>query len=152
MDYWNLGEVATLDAIENEFGSLDRTTGNQQVKDTAEAVELLEKTGIAFPFDPVLEQNIRIFLQVGFSVAAKRFGTHWLLDGEDSQKLSMATAQLIQHYMPEFERMGPLGNFAIVAGSVVGPRALLTIMQNKTTSTPTVSEPEQQQKDINDAA
>lgn len=126
VDYWELGDIAELNRIESEMG-----TASADVSATADAVAEIEQNGgIIFPYDPVIEQNIRVFAEIGFAVAANKHGEHWRLPAEDSERLSVATAQVIHHYMPSGENLGVVGNLGLVAASIIGPRIVLTKMQN----------------------
>lgn len=130
MNYRDLGDVAALDAIERELGAAD--TG--QVSETAEAqAELDSNGGIAFPYDPVLAQSVTMYLGMGSSIAARKWGQHWQLKEDEAQGLSVATCQLVHHYFPDMEPTNPLWNFAMVAGVTLGPRALLTVINKKQT-------------------
>ena len=125
VDYWALGDAAELDRIEAELGH-----AREAVTETANAVaELEENGGIAFAYDPVIEQNLRVFSDIGFKMAAKKYGDHWALPPDDCERLSVATAQVIHHYIPDFENLGPVGNLAMVAASLIGPRVLLGKMK-----------------------
>ncbi len=124
--YWSLGDQAELDRIEAELG---KAAG--EVSATAEAVaEIEENGGILFPYDPVIEQNVRVFSDIGFKVAASKWGSHWQLPPEDCERLSVACAQVVHHYMPSGENLGVVGNLGLVAATIVGPRLMLTKMGN----------------------
>jgi hypothetical protein len=125
VDYWALGDTAELDRIETELGKV-----SEAVAATADAVaELEENGGIMFPYDPVIEQNIRVFADIGFKAAAKKYGDHWELPPGDTERLSVATAQVINHYMPDLANLGPVGNLGLIAVSIIAPRVILTKMQ-----------------------
>ena len=125
-DYWQLGDVHQLDRIESELG-----TASADISATADAVAEIEQNGgIIFPYDPVIEQNIRVFADIGFNVAAQKHGDHWRLPPDDCERLSVATAQLVHYYMPTGENLGVVGNLGLVAASIIGPRIVLTKMQN----------------------
>lgn len=126
VEFSQLGDVAELDRIESELGaSLSNASA------TADAVAEIEQNGgIVFPYDPVIEQNIRVFSDIGFNVAAQKYGEHWQLPPDDCERLSVACAQVIHHYMPEGENLGVVGNLGLVAVSILGPRVVLTKMSN----------------------
>ena len=126
VENWELGDVAELNRIESELGTV-----SADVAATADAVAEIEQNGgIIFPYDPVIEQNLRVFSDIGFKVAAQKWGEHWSLPAEDCERLSVATAQVIHHYMPTGENLGVVGNLGLVAASIIGPRVVLTKMQN----------------------
>lgn len=127
-DNWQeLGDIKELDAIEAELGNVA-----DEVAATVEAQQELDANGgIAFPYDPVIAQNIEIFTGIGFNALAKKHGEHWVLSQDDSQRLALALAQVIHHYMPDFDNLGVVGNLALVAGSITLPRIMLTVMTQK---------------------
>lgn len=123
-----LGDVAALDALEGEVIEGEATSASE----TAEAQrELDQNDGIAFPYDPVLAQSVTMYIGIGSGIAARKYGPHWQFKKEEAESLSVATCQLIQHYLPDLEPTNPLMNFAMVAGVVVGPRVMLTAMNSK---------------------
>jgi hypothetical protein len=127
VEYWELGDSADLDRIELELGSM-----SSDVAATADALaEIDGNGGIVFPYDPVIEQNVRVFTDIGFKVAAQKYGEHWALPADDCERLSVATAQVIHHYMPTGENLGVAGNLGLVVASIVAPRMILTTMKKK---------------------
>ncbi|MDP2505637.1 hypothetical protein [Oceanobacter sp. 3_MG-2023] len=126
VEYWSIGDTAELDRIESELGAT-----SEAVAATASAVAELEANGgIVFPYDPVIAENIKVFSDIGFKAAARRHGDHWVLPPEDNERLSVAMAQVVHHYMPDFDQLGPVGNLGMIAVSILGPRMVLTKMQN----------------------
>jgi hypothetical protein len=127
MNYRDLGDIAALDAIERELGAADSGAVSESVE---QAAELEKNGGVAFPYDPVMAQSVTMFMGIGSSVAARKWGEHWQLKEDEAQNLSVATCQLVQHYFPDLEPTNPLMNFCMVAGVVVGPRVMITAMQS----------------------
>jgi len=128
MNYNELGDVQRLNELAAELSAVD----SGAVSDTAQAAQELEQNnGIAFPYDPVLAQSVAMYAGIGSGIAARRWGEHWQLKEEEADAVSVATCQLIHHYFPDLEPTNPLWNFALVAGSVLGPRVLLSVMIKK---------------------
>lgn len=126
-NWQELGDLKELDAIGAELGNVA-----EDIAATVEAQQELDANGgVAFPYDPVIAQNIKIFSSIGFGVASKKYGDHWLLQPEENERLSVALAQVVNYYMPDFDNLGVVGNLALVAGSITLPRVMLTVMSQK---------------------
>lgn len=128
-DNTQLGDVAELDKIASEL-----ETQPQAIAETVEAqAELDANGGVAFPYDPVIAQNVQIFTDIAFKGFAKKYGAHWALPPDDCQRLSVAISQVVHHYMPDMDNMGVLGNLGVVAAGIMLPRVVLTKMQSQQT-------------------
>jgi hypothetical protein len=128
MDYNELGDVQALDKIQAELGSMDQSAVNESAE---QAAQLEKNNGVAFPYDPVLAQSVKVYMGIGSNIAAGKWGDHWQLKEDEADALSVASCQLITHYFPDMEPTNPLMNFAMVMGVVIGPRVLLTAVKGK---------------------
>ncbi|GGX52278.1 hypothetical protein [Saccharospirillum salsuginis] len=110
-------------------------SANDDGPDPSDAYDELNRReqqgGGSWPFDPVIAENIKVWYGVGFGVVAKKRGDHWQITPDDGHRLGVATAQVIHRFIPDFDNVGPVGNLAIVAAGLIGPRIMLDAVQGR---------------------
>lgn len=103
------------------FGDVDQLDSMQSQAANDETVNNAPPPS-EWPYDQVIAENATMMAGMGFHVMANKYGPHWNLREVDGQRLGVALAQCADHYMKWFERMGPGGNLALIAATLIGPR------------------------------
>ena len=132
LDPGQLGNIETLDRL---GANLTTAIGPERGEGSEDFDELRdnEKAGgsTRFPFDPVIAQNAKMILGMGAHRLSQNRGPHWQLSEEDADKLGVGIAQVIKHYVPDFDNVGVVGNLALISAGIVVPRLMIDVMSKK---------------------